>query len=381
MKKKYDYLLVGAGLFNAIFAQQAKLYGKRCLVIDKRLHLGGNVYCEEFGGITIHKYGPHIFHTNNEKVWEFVNKFVTFNQFTLNVIASYNGKFYDLPFNMHTFYQMWGVTKPDEAFAIIEKQQREVPIGNLHNLEEQAISLVGRDIYEKLIKGYTEKQWGRPCHELPTDIINRLPVRFCFNNNYFNDQFQGIPIGGYNILIDNLLEGIECRTNCNYIDNRSSLENIAERIIYTGAIDEFFDYKLGRLEYRSLRFEQENLSISNFQGNAIVNYTNIEVPYTRVVEHKWFDSHNLDAIHTPFTIITREYPQSFMPGIDPYYPINDERNMILYQEYLSLARKSTPNIVFAGRLGAYKYYDMDKTIAEAMLLAKKEYEYRTEKNN
>lgn len=369
MKHRYDYLIVGAGLFGATFAYIAKQQGKRCLVIDKRPHWGGNTYCEEWRGITVHKYGPHIFHTNNEKVWNFVNKFVTFNQFVLNTIASNNGKLYNLPFNMHTFYQMWGVTKLEDAFAIIDQQRREAAINNPHNLEEQAISLVGRDVYEILIKGYTEKQWGRPCHELPADIIKRLPVRYCFNNNYFNDRFQGIPEGGYNVLIGGLLEGAECRIGCNYIDNRSELEDIADKIIYTGPIDEFFNYRLGRLEYRSLRFEQEDLPTTNYQGNAIVNYTNAEVPYTRIVEHKWFDTYNATALNAPHTVITREYPQDFIVGTEPYYPINDKRNITLHEEYQSLSIKETPNVIFVGRLGAYKYFDMDKTIAEAITLA------------
>lgn len=290
MVKKYDYLIVGAGLFGSTFANLAHRRGKRCLVIDKRPHLGGNVYCENVDGITIHKYGPHIFHTSDKKVWDYVNSFVPFNQFTLNIVAISNGKLYNLPFNMHTFYQMWGVTKPEDAVAIIERQKATANIQSPHNLEEQAISLVGHDVYETLIKGYTEKQWGRPCRELPADIIKRLPVRFSFNNNYFNDKYQGIPEGGYNVLIDGLLEGVECRTDCNYIDNRSAFEGIADKTIYTGPIDEFFGYRLGRLEYRSLRFEQEKLPLANFQGNAIVNYSNTDVPYTRVVEHKWFEN-------------------------------------------------------------------------------------------
>lgn len=378
MKKKYDYLLVGAGLFNAVFAQQAKKHGKRCLVIDKRAHLGGNVYCEEVGGITVHKYGPHIFHTNNEEVWNYVNSFVPFNRLTLNTIANYKGKIFNLPFNMNTFYQMWGVVKPEEAKAKILQQTGGGESGtSSFNLEEQAIALVGKDIYETLIKGYTEKQWGRPCSELPAFIIKRLPVRYTYDNNYFNDYYQGIPIGGYNILIDRLLKGIECRVDCNFIDNRSSLEEIADKIVYTGPIDEFFGYRLGRLEYRSLRFEQEYLPTNNFQGNAIVNYTDIEMPYTRIVEHKWFDIHNVDAVKTPHTVITREYPQNFTSEVEPYYPINDECNMALYEEYRFLARKKTHNMVFAGRLGSYKYRDMDKTVAAAMALERKEHEYRT----
>ena len=377
MKHQYDYLIVGAGLFGATFAYMARQRGKRCLVIDKRPHLGGNVRCENADGITVHEYGPHIFHTNDEEVWRFVNKFVPFNQFTLNTVAENNGKLYSLPFNMHTFYQMWGVTNPEDARAIIERQRREAGIHNPHNLEEQAISLVGHDVYETLIKGYTEKQWGRPCRELPADIIKRLPVRLSFNNNYFNDRFQGIPVGGYNILIDGLLNGVECRTNCSYMDNRAALADIADKTIYTGSIDEFFDYRLGRLEYRSLRFEHEDLAANNYQGNAIVNYTSAEVPYTRVVEHKWFDIHNADAVNASHTVITREYPQDYTPGTEPYYPINDERNTRLHQEYLSLAKEEAAGILFAGRLGAYKYLDMDKSIIESITLAMKECEYMT----
>lgn len=376
MVKKYDYLIVGAGLFGSTFANLAHRRGKRCLVIDKRPHLGGNVYCENVDGITIHKYGPHIFHTSDKKVWDYVNSFVPFNQFTLNIVAISNGKLYNLPFNMHTFYQMWGVTKPEDAVAIIERQKATANIQSPHNLEEQAISLVGHDVYETLIKGYTEKQWGRPCRELPADIIKRLPVRFSFNNNYFNDKYQGIPEGGYNVLIDGLLEGVECRTDCNYIDNRSAFEGIADKTIYTGPIDEFFGYRLGRLEYRSLRFEQEKLPLANFQGNAIVNYSNTDVPYTRVVEHKWFDVHNATAVKASHTVITREYPQGFKAMDDPYYPINDDYNNRLYHEYLYLARKEAANIIFAGRLGAYKYLDMDQTVAAAMSLERKEHEYR-----
>lgn len=372
MKKEYDYLIVGAGLFGATFAYMARQRGKRCLVIDKRPHLGGNVYCEDVNGIIVHKYGPHIFHTSDEKVWKFVNRFVSFNQFTLNTIAIFNGKLYNLPFNMHTFYQMWGVAKPEDAIAIIERQRKAANIYTPRNLEEQAVSLVGRDVYETLIKGYTEKQWGRPCHELPADIIKRLPVRFSFNNNYFNDRFQGIPAGGYNGLVNGLLEGIECRTSCNYIDNRYAFEGVADKIIYTGAIDEFFDYRLERLEYRSLRFEHEELPTANFQGNAIVNYTNAEVPYTRVVEHKWFDIRNADAINAPHTVITREYPQVFTSGAEPYYPINDVRNMALYGKYVSLAGEEASNVTFAGRLGEYLYLDMDKTITSAWNLFNKQ---------
>lgn len=377
MKRKYDYLIVGSGLFGAVFAYMARQYGKRCLVIDKRQHIGGNAFCENVDGIIVHKYGPHIFHTNDENLWNFVNKFTSFNQFTLNTIANYNGKLYNLPFNMYTFYQMWGVTKPEEAFAIIERQRHEAGIRNPQNLEEQAISLVGYEVYETLIKGYTEKQWGKPCQELLADIIKRLPVRYSFNNNYFNDRFQGIPHGGYNALIAGLLKDTECHTHCNFIDNRSELENLADKMIYTGPIDEFMGYQLGRLEYRSLRFEQETLPICNFQGNAIVNYTHAEVPYTRIVEHKWFDSSNTQSIHSPHTVITREYPQTYTLGTEPYYPINDPVNTSLHKAYLSLAKEKAANVIFAGRLGAYRYLDMDKTIAEAITLANEEHERRT----
>lgn len=372
MKKEYDYLIVGAGLFGSTFAYLARRKGKRCLVVDKRPHPGGNVYCDDIGGITVHKYGPHIFHTNDENVWNFVNGLVSFTPFTLNTIAVYNDRLYSLPFNMHTFYQMWGVTKPQEAFAIIDRQRKETNILNPRNLEEQAIGLVGHDVYEVLIKGYTEKQWGRSCNQLPSDIIKRLPVRYSFNNNYFNDRFQGIPAGGYNRLINGLLEGIECRVNCDYDRNRNNLESLADRIIYTGPIDEYFKYRLGRLEYRSLRFEQEDLPVANYQGNAIVNYTSAEVPYTRVVEHKWFDIHNADAVNAAHTVITREYPEAFTLGMEPYYPINDERNMALYKEYVLMAREEARNVIFDGRLGSYKYLDMDKTIEAAMILSKKE---------
>lgn len=371
MKKKYDYLLVGAGLFNAVFAQQAKMHGKRCLVIDKRPHLGGNVYCEDIDGITVHMYGPHIFHTSNEEVWNYVNSFVSFNRFTLNTIANYKDKIFNLPFNMHTFHQMWGVVRPEDAKAKIQEQTgRKRGCTVPSNLEEQAIALVGKDIYETLIKGYTEKQWGRPCSELPAFIIKRIPVRCTYDNNYFDDRYQGIPEGGYNVLINRLLDGIECRTCCKYNDNRSSLEGIADKTIYTGAIDEFFDYKLGRLEYRSLKFEHDTLSTSNYQGNAIVNYTDSEVPYTRIVEHKWFDIHNSDAINASHTVVTHEYSQKSTVGTEPYYPINTERNITLYNDYLSMAKEKSPDVIFSGRLGLYKYLNMDEIIKSALDLAK-----------
>ena len=368
MRKEYDYLLVGAGLFNAVFAQQAKLRGKRCLVIDKRPHLGGNVYCENIDGITVHKYGPHIFHTSNKKVWDYVNSFVSFNRFTLNTLAYYKGRIFNLPFNMHTFYQMWGVTKPKEAIAIIERQRKVENIHSPRNLEEQAISLVGYDVYEILIKGYTEKQWGRPCRELPADIIKRLPVRFTYDNNYFNDCYQGIPEGGYNRLIDALLDGIEYETCCDYFNDTEYFNRISGKIVYTGAIDEFYGYRLGHLEYRSLRFEQETIHCSNYQGNAIVNYADSNTPYTRIVEHKHFDLDNHTVQESPNTVITREYPQAWIVGQESFYPINDDKNDQLYQRYKTLADKET-NIIFGGRLGEYSYLNMDEVVDRGIFLA------------
>ena len=372
MKKEYDYLLVGAGLFNAVFAQQAKMHGRRCLVIDKRPHLGGNVYCENVDGITVHKYGPHIFHTSNKEVWDYVNSFVPFNRFTLNTLAYYKGRIFNLPFNMNTFHQMWGVVRPEEAKAKILQQTDR---GKSHmapsNLEEQAIALVGKDLYEILIKGYTEKQWGRPCTELPAFIIKRLPVRYTYDNNYYNDSYQGIPEGGYNKLIDALLNGIECRLSCDYVTNRGLLQHIADRTIYTGPIDEFFDHCFGFLGYRSLKFEHEMVSTSNYQGSAIMNYPDLCVPYTRIIEHKWFDTYNKTSVNASSTIITREYPIEITQNTEPYYPINDERNTVLYNSYVEFAREHNSNIIFAGRLGAYRYFDMDQIVAEALGLAKK----------
>ena len=371
IKKEYDYLLVGVGLFNAVFAQQAKMHGKRCLVIDKRPHLGGNVYCEDIDGISVHKYGPHIFHTSNKEVWDYVNSFVPFNRFTLNTLAYYKGRIFNLPFNMNTFHQMWGVVRPEEAKAKIQQQTDR---GKSHtapsNLEEQAIALVGKDIYETLIKGYTEKQWGRPCSELPAFIIKRLPVRYTYDNNYYNDCYQGIPEGGYNALINRLLDGVECRTSSNYNDNRSFYNGIADKIIYTGAIDDFFDYQLGKLEYRSLYFEHDMLLSDNYQGNAIVNYTDLDVPYTRIVEHKWFDINNSDIINAPHTVITREYPMDFSSDTEPYYPINTIRNIKIYDEYISMAKEKRPDVVFSGRLGLFKYLNMDEIIKMALDLIK-----------
>ena len=371
MKKEYDYLLVGAGLFNAVFAHQAKMHGKRCLVIDKRPHLGGNVYCEDIDGITVHKYGPHIFHTSNKEVWDYVNSFVPFNRFTLNTLAYYKGRIFNLPFNMNTFHQMWGVVRPEEAKAkILQQTDREKKHTVPSNLEEQAIAMVGRDIYETLIKGYTEKQWGRPCSELPAFIIKRLPIRFTYDNNYYNDSYQGIPEGGYNVLINRLLDGIECHTSCNYNDNHSSFEGIANKTICTGPIDEFFDYKLGKLEYRSLYFEHDMLLSDNYQGNAIVNYTDLDVPYTRIVEHKWFDINNSDIINAPHTVITREYPKDFSSDTEPYYPINTIRNIKIYDEYISMAKEKRPDVIFSGRLGLFKYLNMDEIIKKALDLIK-----------
>ena len=370
--KKYDYLIVGAGLFGATFANLAYNQGKRCLVIDKRPHLGGNIYCEESYGITIQKYGPHIFHTSDEEVWQFVNKFADFNRFTLNTIANNKGRLFNLPFNMHTFYQMWGVTDIEKAKAIIESQRMESGITDPDNLEEKAISLVGKDVYETLIKGYTEKQWGKPCSELPASIINRLPVRFTFDNNYFNDKYQGIPEGGYNVLTEGLLEGIECRTNCNYLEDRKSYDCLADKIIYTGPIDEFFGYSLGHLEYRSLHFEQETMPKTSYQGNAIVNYTDANVPYTRIVEHKFFDINNKEALSSQHTVITKEYPIPSSDNTEQFYPVGDERNFELHKKYIMLAQKLRPDITFSGRLGSYMYLDMDKTVRLAMDLAEQQ---------
>lgn len=368
--KEYDYLIVVAGLSGATFAHLASKHGKRCLVTDKRPHLGGNVYCDEMQGIHVHKYGPHIFHTSDDEVWDFANSFVKFNRFTLNTIASNKGYLYSLPFNMHTFYQMWGVTRVDDAQAIIDGQRKDSGIDTPKNLEEQAICLVGKDIYETLIKGYTEKQWGRSCTELPPSIIKRLPVRYTFDNNYFNDKYQGIPEGGYNLLIEGLLDGIECRTSCNNLYNREYFDSLAGRIIYTGPIDEFFDFSLGSLEYRSLRFEDEIVHSSAYQGNAIINYTDRDVPYTRIVEHKFFDINDKESLNSSRTVITREYPIPFSISVEPYYPIGDDKNMQLYYKHMQLAKEKRPDITFSGRLGAYKYLDMDKTIRLAIDLAK-----------
>ena len=363
--KQYDYLIVGSGLFGAVFACEAKKKGKKCLVLEKRNHVGGNIYCENVEGITVHKYGAHIFHTSKSQVWDYVNGLCEFNNFINSPVAKYKGEVYNLPFNMNTFSKMFGVSEPNEAMEIIEKQRSEIT-GEPKNLEEQAISLVGREIYTKLIKGYTEKQWGRDCKELPSFIIKRLPVRYTYDNNYFNDRWQGIPVGGYNVIIEKLLEGIEVRLNTDFLENREEFLKLAEKCVYTGTIDSYFDYSLGRLAYRSLRFETETLNRENYQGVAVVNYTEREVPFTRIIEHKHFEFGK-----QPKTVITREYPTDLNDGGEPYYPVNDEKNNALYQKYTDLA-ENAPNVIFGGRLGQYKYYDMDKCIEAALSLCEKE---------
>ncbi len=365
----YDYLVVGSGLFGSVFARQAADAGKKVLVIDKRPNIAGNVYTEKVEGINFHKYGAHIFHTNNTEVWNYVNRFATFNRFTNSPVANYKGELYSMPFNMYTFNKMWGVVTPEEAAAKIEEQKKEIT-EEPQNLEEQAISLVGRDIYEKLVKGYTEKQWGRDCKELPAFIIKRLPVRLTFDNNYFNALYQGIPIGGYTKLVENLLEGIEVRLNENYLKDKAKWNAMAKKVVYTGAIDAYFDYTLGNLEYRSVRFENEILDMPNFQGNAAVNYTDKETPWTRIIEHKWFEfGKDENGNDLPKTIISKEYSSEWKPGDEPYYPVNDKKNGELYQKYKALAEKEE-NIIFGGRLGEYKYYDMDAVIASALECAR-----------
>ncbi|MDR0574354.1 MAG: UDP-galactopyranose mutase [Tannerella sp.] len=354
--KQYKYLIVGAGIYGATFAHLAEKQGKKCLVIDKRPHLGGNVYCENIAGINVHKYGAHIFHTSNKEVWDFVGSIVEFNRYTNSPLACYKGKLYNLPFNMNTFYALWGVKTPEEAKAKIDEQRKEAEITEPKNLEEQALSLVGKDIYEILIKGYTEKQWGRKCTDLPAFIIKRLPVRFTFDNNYFNDAYQGIPIGGYNKLIDGLLFGIETKCNTDFFENREYFENIADKIIFTGKIDEFYHYRFGRLEYRTVNFETQLLDCANYQGNAVVNYTERAIPYTRIIEHKHFEFGT-----QPQTVISKEYSSEWKEGAEPFYPINDKKNSALYQRYKDLADKET-NMFFGGRLAEYKYYDMDKIV-------------------
>ncbi len=361
--KKYDYLIVGAGLYGAVFARQAADAGKRCLVIDKRNHIGGNIYTENVDGINVHVYGAHIFHTSDQEVWCYVNQFANFNNYINSPIADYHGERYNLPFNMNTFKQLWGVETADQARRMIDSQR--IEYSSIENLEQQAISLVGTDVYEKLVKGYTEKQWGAPCDRLPAFIIRRLPVRFEFDNNYFNDTYQGIPIGGYTQMVANMLEGIDLRLNTDYFDVKDELAPLAEKVIYTGPIDRYFDYCYGALDYRSLRFETLRLEQPDYQGTAVINYTDRETPYTRIIEHKYFES-----CATPHTVITKEYPSHWSVGDEPYYPINNEKNQALYQRYYQLASDSP--VIFGGRLGEYKYYDMDKVVAAALALAKEE---------
>ncbi len=363
---QYHYLIIGSGLYGATVAQQLHEAGKTVLVVDKRPNIAGNVYTERVEGINVHKYGAHIFHTNNKEVWDYVNRFATFNRFTNSPVANYKGELYSLPFNMYTFNKMWGVTTPEEAAQKIDEQRKAAGITDPKNLEEQAISLVGTDIYEKLVKGYTEKQWGRDCKGLPAFIIKRLPVRLTFDNNYFNALYQGIPVGGYTKLVENMLAGIEVKLSCDYLAHKTELDSLAEKIIYTGPIDAYFDYKLGPLEYRSVRFKTEVLDKPNFQGNAAVNYTDRETPWTRIIEHKWFEfGKDENGNDLPKTVISREYSSEWKPGDEPYYPVNDEKNQRLYEQYKALAGKEK-NVIFGGRLGEYKYYDMDQVIVEAL---------------
>lgn len=372
--KPYDYLIVGSGLFGSTYAYFARKNGRRCLVIDRRPHLGGNLYCEETEGINVHKYGAHIFHTSNKEVWDFVNSIVEFNRYTNSPVANYQGRLYNLPFNMNTFYQMWGVKTPEEARAKIEEQKAEA-LARMHasgaeeprNLEEQALILIGEDIYERLIKGYTEKQWGRKCSELPAFIIKRLPVRFVFDNNYFNDTYQGIPIGGYNKLIEGLLEGVETRTNTDFFADRTYWESIADKIVFTGKLDEFYGYRFGKLEYRTVRFEEEVYDCANYQGNAVVNYTESQVPYTRIIEHKHFEMFGMDVEKNPKTVVSREYSTEWTEGMEPYYPVNDERNTLLAEKYRQLAEMER-HVIFGGRLAEYKYYDMGPIVEKVLFL-------------
>ena len=367
--KKYDYVIVGAGLYGAVFAHEAASKGKSVLVLEKRSHIGGNVYTEKLEGISVHKYGAHIFHTNNKEVWDYVNQFATFNRYTNSPVANYKGDLYSLPFNMYTFNKMWGVVTPEQAEAKIAEQKQEIQ-GEPKNLEEQAIALVGRDIYEKLVKGYTEKQWGRDCRELPSFIIKRLPVRYTFDNNYFNALYQGIPVGGYTKLVENLLEGIEVRLDTDYLAEKETYDAMAEQVIYTGPVDAYFGYSLGTLEYRSVRFEQEIMDISNYQGNAVVNYTDRETPWTRIIEHKWFEfGKDENGKELPKTVISREYSSEWKPGDEPYYPVNDEKNNGLYEQYRQMADREE-KVCFGGRLGEYKYYDMDAVILSALTRAR-----------
>ena len=364
---QYDYLIVGAGLYGAIFAYEANKRGKKCLVIEKRNHIAGNIYTKNVDGIQVHKYGAHIFHTSNKEVWEYINQFAEFNRYTNSPIARYKNELYNMPFNMNTFNKMWGVVTPKEAMEKIEQEKAEANITEPKNLEEQAISLIGKTIYEKLVKGYTEKQWGKRATELPAFIIKRLPVRLIYDNNYFNDTYQGIPIGGYTQIIEKMLEGIEVRLNTDYFDNKNELENIAEKIVFTGPIDKYYEYEFGELEYRSLRFETEVLDMENYQGNAVVNFTEYEIPYTRIIEHKHFE---FDST-SPKTVVTKEYPDQWTQGKEPYYPINNEKNNELYKRYEEKA-KNDNKVIFGGRLGQYKYYDMDKVIANALECVSKE---------
>lgn len=356
----YDYLIVGAGLFGAVFAHEATKKGKKCLVIDRRSHIGGNIYTENMEGIAVHKYGAHIFHTSNKEVWDYVQQFAEFNRYTNSPVANFHGEMYSMPFNMYTFNKMWGVVTPAEAKQKIEEQVKESHIENPKNLEEQAISLVGKDIYEKLVKGYTQKQWGRKCTELPSFIIKRLPVRFTYDNNYFNDTYQGIPIGGYTGMVEKMLAGIEVRLDTDFFENREKLKSEAKKIVFTGMIDAYFDYSLGELDYRGLHFETELLQEENYQGNAVINYTDYETPYTRIIEHKHFEFGR-----QPQTVITKEYPKKWVRGEEPYYPMNDEKNNALYEKYKELAKKES-NVIFGGRLGQYQYYDMDDVIEAAL---------------
>ena len=362
---QYDYLIVGAGLFGAVFARQAKDAGKKVLVIDRRGHIGGNVYTERIEGIQVHKYGAHIFHTNDKTVWDYVNRFAEFNRYTNAPVANYRGQLYSLPFNMHTFYQMWGVTTPQDAQAKIAEQRAAAGISEPRNLEEQAISLVGREIYERLVKGYTQKQWGRPCSELPAFLIRRLPVRFTFDNNYFNARYQGIPMGGYTAMVEKMLAGMEIRLNEDYLEKKAFWDSLADRVVYTGPIDAYFDFCYGNLAYRSVRFETEVLDLENYQGNAVINYTDAQIPYTRIIEHKHFEFGT-----QPKTVISREYAQEWQVGMEAYYPVNDEKNNALYEKYKALADREQ-KVIFGGRLARYRYYDMDAVIAAALDAARR----------
>ena len=363
--KEYDYLVVGAGLFGSVFAYEANKRGKKVLVIDKRGHIAGNIYTKEVAGINVHEYGAHIFHTSNKEIWQYIQQFAEFNRYTNSPIAIYKDEVYNMPFNMNTFSRLWNIKTPKEAQEIIEKQRREAGISKPENLEEQAISLVGKDIYEKLVKGYTQKQWGRKCTDLPSFIIKRLPVRFTYDNNYFNDLYQGIPIGGYTKIVKKMLKGIEVRLNCDFFENRNELENLAKKIVFTGKIDEFYNYKLGKLEYRTVHFEEKIYDIANYQGNAVINYTEKDIPYTRIIEHKHFEMFGADINKCSKTIISKEYSMEWMEGMDPYYPINDERNNILAEQYRSLGAQEL-NVIFGGRLAEYKYYDMAPIIKKVM---------------